>query len=86
MGKFIFFSPRAAIYNNRPGLAAYEPDTKSTKALNRFPRRNRFISEYINQRTGEWRTAKQVSSRLQQLKESCKDDKSTFVAPGTRPL
>ncbi|KAL1666896.1 TEA/ATTS domain family-domain-containing protein [Schizophyllum commune] len=57
------------------GLAAYEPDTKSTKALNRFPRRNRFISEYIYQRTGEWRTAKQVSSRLQQLKESCKDDK-----------
>ncbi|TRM64396.1 hypothetical protein BD626DRAFT_491684 [Schizophyllum amplum] len=57
------------------GLASYQPDTKSNKALNRFPRRNRFISEFIYNRTGEWRTAKQVSSRLQQLKESCKDDK-----------
>ncbi|KAL1739841.1 hypothetical protein HDZ31DRAFT_48689 [Schizophyllum fasciatum] len=57
------------------GLAAYQPDTKSNKVLNRFPRRNRYISEYIYSRTGEWRTAKQVSSRLQQLKESCKDIK-----------
>lgn len=33
--------------------------------------RNRFISEYIYQKTGKRRTAKQVGSRLQQLRDTC---------------
>jgi len=33
--------------------------------------RNRFISEYIQRTTGKHRTAKQVGSRLQQLRDTC---------------
>ncbi|KIY70081.1 hypothetical protein CYLTODRAFT_442203 [Cylindrobasidium torrendii FP15055 ss-10] len=43
----------------------------------RFPRRNRFISDYIFNTTGSVRTAKQVGSRLQQLRDSCKDPRIT---------
>jgi transcriptional enhancer factor len=39
--------------------------------LGRFPRRNRFISDYIFDKTGKRRSPKQVGSRLQQLRESC---------------
>ncbi|KAJ7672915.1 hypothetical protein B0H17DRAFT_1083323, partial [Mycena rosella] len=43
--------------------------------LGRFPRRNRFISDYIFNKTGKRRSAKQVGSRLQQLRESCSGQK-----------
>lgn len=43
--------------------------------LGRFPRRNRFISDYIYRKTGKLRTAKQVGSRLQQLRETCGGNK-----------
>ncbi|KAJ6471471.1 hypothetical protein C8R45DRAFT_1165254 [Mycena sanguinolenta] len=37
--------------------------------------RNCFISEYILRTTGKTRSAKQVGSRLQQIRESCRDEK-----------
>ncbi|KAJ7661756.1 hypothetical protein B0H17DRAFT_1144563 [Mycena rosella] len=54
------------------GLENYQPDdSRETRMLGRFPRRNRFISDYIFEKTGRRRSAKQVGSRLQQLRESC---------------
>ncbi|KAJ8521713.1 hypothetical protein ONZ45_g1601 [Pleurotus djamor] len=53
-------------------LERYRPDPSTgTKRLERFPRRNRFISDYIFETTGKRRTPKQVGSRLQQIKETC---------------
>ncbi|CAK5270160.1 unnamed protein product [Mycena citricolor] len=61
------------------GLGAYEPDdSRETRMLGRFPRRNRFISDYIFEKTGQRRSAKQVGSRLQQLRESCGGQKSVL--------
>ncbi|KAJ7724575.1 hypothetical protein DFH07DRAFT_1067010 [Mycena maculata] len=58
------------------GLEKYQPDdSRETRMLGRFPRRNRFISDYVFHKTGKRRSAKQVGSRLQQLRESCGDDK-----------
>ncbi|GLB38059.1 putative TEA/ATTS domain family protein [Lyophyllum shimeji] len=54
------------------GLEAYKPDdSRETRLLGRFPMRNRFISDWIFHKTGKRRTAKQVGSRLQQLRDSC---------------
>ncbi|KAJ6542507.1 hypothetical protein DFH09DRAFT_1173900 [Mycena vulgaris] len=54
------------------GLEKYQPDdSRETRMLGRFPRRNRFISDYIFDKTGKRRSTKQVGSRLQQLRESC---------------
>ncbi|KAL0061433.1 hypothetical protein AAF712_011727 [Marasmius tenuissimus] len=54
------------------GLASYQPDdSRETRLLGRFPMRNRYISAYIYQKTGKQRTAKQVGSRLQQLRDTC---------------
>jgi hypothetical protein len=54
------------------GLERYEPDdSRETRMLGRFPRRNRFISDYIFDKTGKRRSPKQVGSRLQKLRESC---------------
>ncbi|KAF8159881.1 hypothetical protein B0H34DRAFT_797084 [Crassisporium funariophilum] len=56
------------------GLEKYLPTTKKdTIQLLRFPKRNRFIAQHILQTTDRSRTAKQVGSRLQQLRETCKD-------------
>ncbi|EGN91811.1 hypothetical protein SERLA73DRAFT_100109 [Serpula lacrymans var. lacrymans S7.3] len=53
------------------GLQEYEPDdSRETRILGRFPMRNRFISDYIYRTTGKYRTAKQVGSRLQQLRDT----------------
>lgn len=63
-------------------LERYQPEavgTKSNKSLGRFPMRNRFISDYIFETTGKRRTPKQVGSRLQQLRDTCKGDKSGFL-------
>ncbi|KAL9712180.1 hypothetical protein Ac2012v2_005257 [Leucoagaricus gongylophorus] len=54
------------------GLEQYIPDdSRETRLLGRFPMRNRYISDYIYQKTGKRRTAKQVGSRLQQLRDTC---------------
>ncbi|KAL5504505.1 hypothetical protein ACEPAH_7166 [Sanghuangporus vaninii] len=54
-------------------LLSYRPDdAQFSRALGRFPKRNRYISDYIFATTGIRRTPKQVGSRLQQLKDvSC---------------
>ncbi|KAJ7720065.1 hypothetical protein B0H14DRAFT_2412003, partial [Mycena olivaceomarginata] len=53
-------------------LKNYQPDdSRETRMLGCFPRRNRFISDYIFEKTGKRRSVKQVGSRLQQLQESC---------------
>ncbi|KAF5341753.1 hypothetical protein D9611_001816 [Ephemerocybe angulata] len=41
----------------------------------RFPYRNRFISQFIYEKTGKNRTHKQVGSRLQQLRDTCEDSR-----------
>ncbi|KAI9573174.1 hypothetical protein HD554DRAFT_2059548 [Boletus coccyginus] len=52
-------------------LQDYEPaDSRETRILGRYPRRNRFISDYIHSTTGKYRSAKQVGSRLQQLRDT----------------
>ncbi|KAJ6484136.1 hypothetical protein C8R45DRAFT_829946, partial [Mycena sanguinolenta] len=54
------------------GLENYQPgDTRETRTLGRYPRRNCFILDYIFRKTGKIRSPKQVGSRLQQLRESC---------------
>ena len=54
------------------GLEQYIPNnSRETLVLGRFPMRNRYISNYIFQKTGKRRTAKQVGSRLQQLRDTC---------------
>ena len=43
--------------------------------------RNRFISDYIFQVTGKQRTPKQVGSRLQQMRDTCKGGPSMSMSP-----
>ena len=53
--------------------------SKGTQKSGRFPMRNRFVSDYIFETTGKSRTPKQVGSRLQQLRDTCKGDKSNHL-------
>lgn len=49
----------------------YQPeDCLETRILGRFPMRNQFISDYIFCTAGRRRSAKQVGSRLQQLRDT----------------
>ncbi|ESK93172.1 hypothetical protein Moror_1108 [Moniliophthora roreri MCA 2997] len=58
------------------GLEKYRPTSSANpKALKRFPKRNRWIADHIFRITGASRTAKQVGSRLQQLRDTCQDDR-----------
>ncbi|EIW57038.1 uncharacterized protein TRAVEDRAFT_65868 [Trametes versicolor FP-101664 SS1] len=53
------------------GLEKYTPaESKSPRGLSRFPNRNKFIAQYILQKTGQIRSAKQVGSRIQQLRDT----------------
>ncbi|KAF8889258.1 hypothetical protein BD779DRAFT_1671833 [Infundibulicybe gibba] len=55
-------------------LEKYRPRSSiNTELLRRFPKRNRYISDYILKVTGKARTPKQVGSRLQQLRDTCSD-------------
>lgn len=57
-------------YSLSVALLQYKPsDSRYARALGRFPKRNRFISDFIFDETGVRRTPKQVGSRLQQLKD-----------------
>ncbi|KAF5354529.1 hypothetical protein D9758_011242 [Tetrapyrgos nigripes] len=57
-------------------LEKYKPDdSRSSKTPGRFSMRNRFISDYIFETTGKRRTPKQVGSRLQQLRNTCKSER-----------
>ncbi|KAJ6465164.1 hypothetical protein C8R47DRAFT_991600 [Mycena vitilis] len=60
-------------------LEKYRPaNCRNSQLLRRFPKRNQFISDHIFAVTGKRRTAKQVGSRLQQMRETCGDER-TFV-------
>ncbi|KAG7444563.1 uncharacterized protein BT62DRAFT_1008226 [Guyanagaster necrorhizus] len=59
-------------------LEKYRPHSASIrnpKEFRRFPKRNIFISDEIFKKTGKSRTAKQVGSRLQQLRDTCEDER-----------
>ncbi|KAG6811225.1 hypothetical protein H0H92_008442 [Tricholoma furcatifolium] len=68
----------AALFDGEPDLALekYRPASSGDpKLLRRFPKRNRFISDHIRKVTGKERTPKQVGSRLQQLRDTCQEEK-----------
>jgi hypothetical protein len=69
-----------ALEKYRPGASA------STKLLGRFPKRNRFISDYIYKTTGKRRNPKQVGSRIQQLRDTCDDPHIQQLLSRTRYL
>lgn len=53
------------------GLGKYKPsESKSTRTLGRFPMRNKFVADYIFEKTQVRRTPKQVGSRIQQLRDT----------------
>ncbi|KAJ4479746.1 hypothetical protein C8J55DRAFT_76735 [Lentinula edodes] len=57
-------------------LQKYRPQSVTDiQLLQRFPKRNCWISKYIKRRTGHDRSPKQVGSRLQQLRDSCRDER-----------
>ncbi|KAJ7663909.1 hypothetical protein DFH06DRAFT_1188862 [Mycena polygramma] len=57
-------------------LEKYRPaNCRNSQLLRRFPKRNQFISDHIFAVTGKRRTAKQVGSRLQQMRETCGDER-----------
>ncbi|KAF5326246.1 hypothetical protein D9611_000655 [Ephemerocybe angulata] len=60
-------------------LAKYQYTDNNKPQMNkrgvRFPYRNRFISQFIYEKTGKNRTHKQVGSRLQQLRDTCEDSR-----------
>ncbi|KAF9461828.1 hypothetical protein BDZ94DRAFT_789344 [Collybia nuda] len=69
------------------GLESYQPDdSRETRLLGRFPMRNRFISDYIFNKTGKRRTAKQVGSRLQQLRDTCGGKRLMNLLSPRRPF
>ncbi|KAH6910209.1 hypothetical protein BKA70DRAFT_118584 [Coprinopsis sp. MPI-PUGE-AT-0042] len=69
------------------GLENYKPDdSRETRLLGRFPLRNRFISDWIYEKTGKRRTAKQVGSRLQQLRDTCGGKKLINLISPRRPI
>ncbi|KAL0570670.1 hypothetical protein V5O48_011294 [Marasmius crinis-equi] len=58
------------------GLEKYRPASQTDPlTLKRFPKRNRWISEHIMRVTGKLRSPKQVGSRLQQLRDTCRDER-----------
>ncbi|KAJ7573995.1 hypothetical protein C8J56DRAFT_476351 [Mycena floridula] len=69
------------------GLESYQPDdSRETRLLGRFPLRNRFISDFIYQKTGKTRSPKQVGSRLQQLRDTCGGKQLlNLLCPSWRP-
>lgn len=57
-------------------LEKYRPSSSGDpRLLRRFPKRNRFISDHIFKMTGKVRTPKQVGSRLQQLRDTCQEER-----------
>ncbi|KAF9450075.1 hypothetical protein P691DRAFT_811215 [Macrolepiota fuliginosa MF-IS2] len=50
----------------------------------RFIGRNHFLSDYVKSITGRRRSAKQVGSRLQQLKDTCRQLEILYLITGSR--
>lgn len=71
VSSWLSHDPKKMLTAHASGLECYQPDdSRETRMLGRSIRRNRFISDYIFKNTGELRSAKQIGSRLQQLRES----------------
>jgi TEA/ATTS domain len=51
----------------------------------RYLTRDQFLSDYIFEKTGGTRTAKQVGSRLQQLWDACEDSQREYIDPSWPP-
>ncbi|KAJ7935828.1 hypothetical protein B0H13DRAFT_1947277, partial [Mycena leptocephala] len=67
------------------GLERYQPDDyRAPRKPGRCPWRNRFISDYIFDKTGIRRSSKQVGSRLQQLRNSCGGELLSLLSPMRR--
>ena len=63
-------------------LEIYRPASSGDpRLLRRFPKRNRFISDHIFKVTGKMRTPKQVGSRLQQLRDTCQEERGQASLP-----
>ena len=63
------------------GLEKYKPsESKSTRTFGRFPMRNKFVADYIYDKTQVRRTPKQVGSRIQQLRDTPTGKKSEPAA------
>ncbi|KAJ7230400.1 hypothetical protein GGX14DRAFT_583088 [Mycena pura] len=63
-------------------LEKYRPGGSPNRILRRFPKRNRFISDHIFAVTGSRRTTKQVGSRLQQMRDTCRDRRILCLLSG----
>ncbi|TEB31661.1 hypothetical protein FA13DRAFT_1732531, partial [Coprinellus micaceus] len=93
--------------NSRTGRKTFKTDKEKTAIwpgllervlieargrLQRFPKRNKLISKYIYDVTGKNRSSKQVGSRIQQLRTTCRDpelmrclvDLTRFEGPSDR--
>ena len=84
-GEHRIYSFRAAFADEFASIALeeyrkMEARPTTSKYGVRYPMRNRFISDYILEKTGKTRTAKQVGSRLQQLRDTCKDGRCESTA------
>lgn len=81
----LYLSAGAGTHRPREALQKYKPspELRSSKSPGRFPMRNRFISDYIFDSTGKRRTPKQVGSRLQQMRDTCKGEESKSVINGS---
>ena len=55
-------------------------ETQPNNLLGRFPMRNRYISAHISKVTGKQRTPKQVGSRLQQMRDTCRGGPSMSIS------
>ncbi|KAF7309405.1 TEA domain-containing protein [Mycena indigotica] len=64
-------------------LDAYSPARGHHRAFQRNPKRNRFISDFIFNVTGTRRTAKQVGSRLQQMRDTCQNERIQRLIQGS---
>lgn len=65
---------------SRLGLKLYEKRTSHSSTGSRLHVfRNRFLSNLILQETGKNRTRKQVGSRLQRLRDTCRDPEGSYV-------
>ncbi|THU87453.1 hypothetical protein K435DRAFT_661415 [Dendrothele bispora CBS 962.96] len=58
-------------------LSKYRPPMpKGPRLHQRRVGRNKFVADYIKEKTGVIRSHKQVSSRIQQMRDTSKDKKS----------
>lgn len=63
-----------------PGLQVYSDKHRvHMRHRGRFIGRNHFLAAFVKSLTGRHRSAKQVGSRLQQLKDTCRELESKWL-------